>query len=149
MRIYPKEENYPLCFIFPLFLFVRHERETVVALKGLTPSGKLPPGLLSGGRPSLLAGMLTTVVVLGGGTAVYPVGVEFPNRLRPSVFSICEMTKVVVLQLGALIGLVGHSLELVVFTLAKTQRASAVSFSFAVSLSPRFSITRFPLSCLN
>uniref|UniRef100_A0A1I7WMV5 DUF4148 domain-containing protein n=1 Tax=Heterorhabditis bacteriophora TaxID=37862 RepID=A0A1I7WMV5_HETBA len=32
----------------------RHESETVVQLKGLNPGGKLPQGILSGGKPALV-----------------------------------------------------------------------------------------------
>jgi len=36
-----------------VFSVLREENETVVLLKGLTPSGKLPIGVLSGGKSSL------------------------------------------------------------------------------------------------
>lgn len=32
---------------------LRHESETVLQLKGLNPAGKLPKGVLAGGRPAL------------------------------------------------------------------------------------------------
>ena len=36
-----------------IFTVLREERETVIQLKGLTPNGKLPVGIISGGRDSL------------------------------------------------------------------------------------------------
>ena len=36
-----------------IFTVLREERETVLQLKGLTPNGKLPVGIISGGRDSL------------------------------------------------------------------------------------------------
>jgi hypothetical protein len=38
----------------PSFLFAhRHESEAVLQLKGLNPGGKLPRGILSGGKPAI------------------------------------------------------------------------------------------------
>lgn len=34
-------------------IFLRQESETVVQLKGLLSSGKLPQGILAGGKPAL------------------------------------------------------------------------------------------------
>lgn len=41
---------------FCIFLFNREERESVLQLKGLTPSGFLPLGALSGGKATLKNG---------------------------------------------------------------------------------------------
>ncbi|KII66870.1 Serine/threonine-protein phosphatase 2B catalytic subunit gamma isoform [Thelohanellus kitauei] len=54
--------QWPKCQKFSLFygillLRTRDESLTVIKLKGLTPNGTLPAGLLSGGRKSLLDAM--------------------------------------------------------------------------------------------
>ena len=41
-----------------VFLMFREESESVVQLKGLTPSGHLPVGLLSGGKQGLETGKI-------------------------------------------------------------------------------------------
>ena len=47
------------------FLFIfREESESVLHLKGLTPTGALPLGALSGGKASLSNGKIIIVVVL-------------------------------------------------------------------------------------
>ena len=51
---------------FKLWTFYfREESDSILKLKGLTPSGYLPAGMLSGGRDSLQAGMnLSSVLSL-------------------------------------------------------------------------------------
>jgi serine/threonine-protein phosphatase 2B catalytic subunit len=44
------------CFIITFF---REESESILQLKGLTPTGHLPVGLLSGGKTEVKAGQLT------------------------------------------------------------------------------------------
>ena len=44
------------CSVVCLILHNRQERESVVALKGLTAAGTLPLGVLSGGKQSLTTG---------------------------------------------------------------------------------------------
>ena len=46
-----------------LFLFFREESESVLQLKGLTPTGALPLGALSGGKGSLQLGKSSPFVV--------------------------------------------------------------------------------------
>ena len=47
-----------------VFLIFREESESVVQLKGLTPSGHLPVGLLSGGKQGLETGKLDCSVFI-------------------------------------------------------------------------------------
>ena len=42
--------------------FYREESESILQLKGLTPSGALPAGLLSGGKDSLHSGNIYYLV---------------------------------------------------------------------------------------
>lgn len=42
--------------LFQLILLIREESESVLQLKGLTPTGALPLGALSGGKTSLKNG---------------------------------------------------------------------------------------------
>lgn len=44
-------------------LFIRQESETVVQLKGLLSSGKLPQGILAGGKPALQECKLKTMIM--------------------------------------------------------------------------------------
>ena len=41
----------------------REESESILQLKGLTPSGALPVGLLSGGKDSLHSGVLKGITI--------------------------------------------------------------------------------------
>jgi hypothetical protein len=48
--------------LLTVFLFIREESESVLQLKGLTPTGSLPLGALSGGKTSLKNGKLPFVM---------------------------------------------------------------------------------------
>ena len=49
---------------FQIIIFIfREESESVVQLKGLTPSGHLPVGLLSGGKQGLQTGKCVTMFI--------------------------------------------------------------------------------------
>ena len=49
---------------FQIIIFIfREESESVVQLKGLTPSGHLPVGLLSGGKQGLQTGKCATMFI--------------------------------------------------------------------------------------
>ena len=49
---------------FEIIIFIfREESESVVQLKGLTPSGHLPVGLLSGGKQGLQTGKCVTMFI--------------------------------------------------------------------------------------
>ena len=59
-----------------VFLIDREESESVVQLKGLTPSGHLPVGLLSGGKQGLETGKLHRSVFILETTAGFAQSVE-------------------------------------------------------------------------
>ena len=48
-----------------LLIFCREESESVLQLKGLTPTGALPLGALSGGKTSLKNGKICVPILLG------------------------------------------------------------------------------------
>ena len=86
--------------MFSLLIIVfREESESVLELKGLTPSGTLPVGILSGGRDSLNSGKLENLFFfdeLPGASAVcfYQGNVlnfsscQPPYRMYPSVINL-------------------------------------------------------------
>ena len=50
--LFPLLANFPKCLLY----FAREESETVVQLKGLTPTGTLPYGTLQQGKEGLVSG---------------------------------------------------------------------------------------------
>ena len=54
-----------------VFALLREESESVLLLKGLTPSGKLPLGSLAGGKPSIVDSIASYQKVRGGNYLQY------------------------------------------------------------------------------
>ena len=71
-----------------VFLIDREESESVVQLKGLTPSGHLPVGLLSGGKQGLETGKLHCSVFILETAAGFAKSVEHLTAVWEVVGSI-------------------------------------------------------------